>query len=236
MRTRRMVAATLVVATLGVATFTWAAGRGGGGVDPSSFAHPKANPYFPLVPGTVSIYRGSEDRVKLHERLTVTHRTKRIVGVQTVVIRDVLRTHGRLVEATTDWYQADDQGNVWYFGEDTATYKPDGTIESREGTWLAGRNGATAGIIMPANPVPTDAYRQEFYPGHAEDQAWIVQRGLHVTIPLRTVDHVVRSYEWTRLEPGVISMKLYGPHLGIIRERDIAGGNESLDLVKILRP
>ena len=46
---------------------------------------------------------------------------------------------------------------------------------------------------------------------------------------------VVRSYEWTRLEPNVVSLKLYAPHLGIVQERDVAGGEESLQLVAVHR-
>jgi hypothetical protein len=31
-------------------------------------------------------------------------------------------------------------------------------------------------------------------------------------------------------------MKLYAPHLGIVRERDVAGGDELLELTKVIRP
>src|SRR5207247_10875841 len=76
-------------------------------------------------------------------------------------------------------------------------------------------------------------YRQEFLRGHAEDQAWIVQRFAHVTVPYRHLDHVVRSFEWTRLEPHVLSMKLYARGLGIVFERDVAGGTELFRLVSV---
>jgi hypothetical protein len=215
---------------------TGGSGVASGGVDPSRFTHPKTNPYFPLVPGTILHYRGSEDGERLHERLSITHTTRMIAGVETVVIRDVLHSQGRLAEATTDWYQADNDGNVWYFGENTATYDAHGDVESREGTWRAGVHGAVAGIIMPANPGPTDAYRQEFLRGHAEDQAWIVQRGARVRVPIGNLDQVVRSFEWTRLEPNVVSLKFYAPHVGIVLERDVAGGNELVKLVSVRRP
>ena len=51
--------------------------------------------------------------------------------------------------------------------------------------------------------------------------------------PYGRLDNVVRSYEWTRLEPNVVSLKLYAPHLGIVEERDVAGGEESLKLVAV---
>jgi hypothetical protein len=109
-------------------------------------------------------------------------------------------------------------------------------VRSREGSWQAGVDGAVAGTIMPADPHPTDAYRQEFYRSHAEDQAWIVQRGLRVRVPYRRLRHVVRSFEWTRLESDVISMKVYAPGFGIVKEQDVAGGNERFVLVGVSRP
>lgn len=193
----------------------------------AGFGHPRANAYFPLRPGTVTTLRGSDGGVSLRERVVVTHRTRMIQGVRTRVVRDVLRqSDGTLRENTTDWYAGDDTGRVWYFGEATATYDASGHLESREGTWRAGVHGARAGIVMPAHPGPTDAFRQEFYAHHAEDQAWIVSRTSRVHVPLGTFTHVLRSFEWSRLEPGVMSVKLYARGVGIITEHDIAGGNE----------
>jgi hypothetical protein len=200
----------------------------------ATFDHPRPNAYFPLRPGAVTTLRGSADGERFRERVHVTRRTKTILGVTTTVVTDVThRADGTLAEKTTDWYAGDDAGNVWYFGEKTATYDQAGRLESREGTWQAGRHGARAGIIMPVDPGPTDAYRQEYRPGHAEDQAWIVGRRGHVTLPAGSYRRVVRSYEWTRLEPNVVSMKLYAPGVGIVAERDVAGGDEQFELVSI---
>lgn len=204
------------------------------GPNPANFNNPQQNPYFPVKPGTVSRYRGTDGGTHYHEKLTVTHKTKMIQGVRTTVILDVSRrTDGSLAEKTHDWYADDNDGNVWYFGERTATYDRQGNVDSREGSWQSGVQGAVAGIIMPADPRPTDAYRQEFDRGHAEDQAWIVQRGVKATVPYGQVDHAVRSFEWTRLERDVLSMKLYAPGLGIVLEKDVAGGNERFELVSV---
>lgn len=100
---------------------------------------------------------------------------------------------------------------------------------------MAGRDGAKAGLIMPANPRPTQAYRQETYRGHAEDEAWIVDRHARARTPLRTFRHAARSYEWTRLEPGTTSMKLYAKGIGIVKERNVAGGSEDLAIVSVRR-
>jgi hypothetical protein len=179
-------------------------------------------------------YRGSDEGQQFRERVTITHRKKTIQGVRTTVVRDVLRrADGSLAEKTRDWYAADNNGNVWYFGEQTATYDEQGNVDSREGSWLAGRHGAVAGLIMPAHPRPTDAYRQEYYKGHAEDQAWIVQAHAIVNLPYGRFHDVVRSFEWTRLEKAVVSLKLYAPGIGIVHEQDLSGGSEVFDLVSV---
>ena len=205
-------------------------------IDPSDFSDPQQNPYFPLEPGTVSRYGGVEDGERFRERIVVTDRTKQILGVDTIVVVDVLRVDGRLAERTEDWYQADDAGSVWYFGEDTAEYDRHGDVISTSGSWEAGVDGARAGIIMPADPRPSDAYFQEFYRGEAEDQAWVVHRRETVRVPYGRVTDVIRTYEWSRLEPAVLVMKQYGPGLGIVRERIVAGGAERLELIAVRTP
>src|SRR3954452_24924310 len=186
-KTRRAAASSVVIGGVLVAGLAAAShdapARAATNPNPSNFTTPKANAYFPLTPGLVLRYRGSDGPERFRERLCLTPRTKTILGVRTRVIRDVLRRgDGTIAEATWDWYADDNAGNVWYFGENTATYRPNGTVESREGSWQAGVSGAGAGLIMPANPHATQAYRQEFWRGHAEDQAWIVQNDTTVKV------------------------------------------------------
>ena len=159
--------------------------------------------------------------------MRITARTRTIAGVETTVVRDVVRRpDGSLAEATDDWYAADQDGNVWYFGEDTATYDEGGHLEDRDGSWEAGVDGAVAGIIMPADPRPSQAAYMEFAKGEAEDQAWVVQRLPSVQTPGGRQEHIVRTLEWSRLEPDVVSMKFYARGLGIVEEKDIAAGDE----------
>jgi hypothetical protein len=239
MRRSRLVAGAAVTAVAaGLLTTSMMGGTDAAApVSSEAFDHPRPNAYYPLVPGTVSRLRGTEDGERLRETVTVTHRHKTIQGVRTTVVRDVLRREdGTLAERTHDWYAADNRGNVWYFGEATATYDARGRLESREGSWQAGVAGGRRGIVMPASPRPTDAFRQEYDAGNAEDQAWIVQRGFTVKVPYGTRHHALRSFEWTRLEPVVLSEKVYAPGLGIVRERDVAGGNETFALVSVTPP
>ena len=60
-----------------------------------------------------------------------------------------------------------------------------------------------------------------------------VQRSAHVSVPHRHLDHVVCSFEWTRLEANVLSLKFYARGLGIVLERDVAGGTEIFRLVSV---
>ena len=234
MRTK-LIAAITGIAAIAATVVVLVGGSASAGIDPADFNAPVNNPYFPLKPGTVFVYKGSEDGQRLVEHLRVTHKHRMIAGVSTTVVSDILYANGHLNEKTTDWYANDNAGNTWYFGERTATYKPSGAVQSRDGSWRAGIDSGVAGLIMPANPHPTDAYRQEFLKGHAEDQAWIVADHGTLRVPYGKVHDVVRSYEWTRLEPGVVSLKLYAPHLGIVAERDVAGGNEDMELVAVHR-
>jgi hypothetical protein len=245
MRNSNRIALAAVTATLAGAALLTGQAAGAGTTAPrqgehrpaaAGFAHPAANPWFPLRPGTVTRLRGHDGAERLTERVVVTSRHRTVQGVRTRVVADVLRrVDGSLAERTHDFYAADHRGTVWYFGERTATYDRQGHVESHEGTWLAGRDGAVAGIVMPAHPRVTDAVRQELLRGHAEDQAWIVQRGLSTTVPYGRVHHALRAFEWTRLEPGVVSMKVYARGLGTVRERDLAGGRESFALVSVRR-
>jgi hypothetical protein len=201
--------------------------------DPAAFTHPVDNPWFPLTPGLVTRLRGVDDGEHLGEVVKVTGRTRTILGVRATVVRDVVRrTDGSLAEKTHDWYAADDAGNVWYLGEDTATYDAHGHVESREGSWQAGRRGAEPGVLVPADAGSTSsATRPEFDKGRAEDQSWFVQHLGQARSHGRRFHDVVRSFEWSRLEPRVISQKLYAAGLGIIAEHDVAGGEETFWLV-----
>jgi hypothetical protein len=203
-------------------------------VDPGNFVRHVTNPYFPLKPGTRLVYRGAEEGQSQVDRVFVTHKTKTILGVRTTVVRDVVSHKGHVLERTFDWYAQDKRGNVWYFGENTRSFE-NGHV-SREGSWKAGRDGAQAGIIMKAHPHVPVAYRQEYYKGHAEDQAWVVRRGGKVHVRYGTFRHKLVTFEWTRLEPGILAKKVYAPGIGIALERSMSGPSETSELVRVRRP
>src|SRR5438105_14919843 len=93
------------------------------------------NPWYPLRPGSVYVYRGVKDGQPSREVMTVTHRTTTIEGAPCVVIFDLLYLRGRLEERTTDFYTQDAKGNVWYFGEKTAELDAKGQVKNTSGSW-----------------------------------------------------------------------------------------------------
>ena len=64
----------------------------------------------------------------------------------------------------------------------------------------------------------------------------MVQRGISLQVPYRSVDHGLRTFEWRRLEPDVMVAKIFAPGLGIVYEYTVSGGTETLELVRIRQP
>jgi hypothetical protein len=183
------------------------------------------NPWFPLRPGTTLTYTGAKDGEPARDVFRVTHRVATIAGARCAVIDDRLYLRGKLRERTTDWYSQDARGNVWYFGENTAELDERGRVVSIEGTWQAGKNGARAGIFMPARPRVGQSFAQENAQGVAEDHFRIVAVG-------RTR---LETREWTPLEPGVLDRKVYARGIGTEVEQTVKGGDEHLTLAVVRR-
>jgi hypothetical protein len=192
------------------------------------------NPYYPLEPGTTFIYSGSKDGKRAVDLFTVTHETKTILGIPAVVVHDRLLLDGIPAENTQDWFAQDRAGNVWYLGEATQRLDAHGRVTSTEGSWQAGVDGARAGIFMPGNPRVGDAYHQELSRGHAEDRFSITSLSARTAVPYGVYDNALRTSDTTPLERGMVGNKYFVAHVGNVRENDVHGGDEYLDLVAVL--
>jgi hypothetical protein len=199
-------------------------------INPANFVEGITNPFFPLVPGTTFIYRGGNEVVTV----TVTHRTKMILGVKCIVVRDVVEVGGEVVEDTEDFFAQDVQGNVWYFGEIVQDFE-NGELVSIAGSFKAGVNGAKPGIIMKANPQVGEVYRQEFLLNEAEDLAEVVSRTGSATVPAATCNNdCLVTKEFSPLAPGVTEDKYYARGVGFILVVDPVSGTR-VELVQIIR-
>ena len=183
-------------------------------IDPTRFSSVVDNPFMPWLPATRWVYeeRTSDGEVEIIT-VEVLDETRVAMGVETIVVHDTVETDdGELVEDTFDWYAQDDDGNVWYFGEDTKAYE-DGAI-SEAGAWEAGVDGALPGIVMPATPAVSETgYRQEYLSGEAEDMGQIIDTGSGFVV----------TRDWTPLEPDVIEQKTYVTGVGFVYEWKVSG-------------
>ncbi len=202
--------------------------------DPGDFVPGVDNRYFALRPGTRFIYVGTEDGKAERVITDVTHLEKTILGVKVVTVLDRVFLAGELKEKTFDWYAQDEDGNVWYFGEDTKAYEH-GKVVSTAGSFEAGKNGARAGIIMLAHPHVGDSYRQEFARGVAEDKARVVSLSTDVSVPYGRFHNCLKIAETTPLEPGAKGIKLHCRGVGLVKEDDVSGGTAHIALTKVIR-
>jgi hypothetical protein len=198
------------------------------------FVRSVTNPWFPLKPGTTFVYTGEKDGQKGRDVVRVTSRARTIRGAPCTAVDDRLYLKGRLAERTTDWYAQDAAGNVWYFGEATAELSRAGKVTSREGSWLAGVDGAEPGIFMTAHPSIGQSHRQEYYKGHAEDHFTVLSLSASVVGPYTASSRALLTKEWSPLEPGTLDHKLYVRGVGLVREETIKGGDERWELSDVL--
>jgi hypothetical protein len=230
------VLAATVVAVAAASPGAAAAGqpdRDGSRPDPSEFTLDIDNPYFPLPPGRVAIYSGSEEDKAALEIFEVTRETKQILGVPCRVVHDRVYVEGKLAEDTWDWYAQDRAGTVWYFGEATKTLDRAGHVISTEGSFEAGVDGARQGIFMPAHPVVGATYQQEYYKGHAEDRFKVTDMSASVTVPAASSENAMLTSEWTPLEPDVRGAKEYVRGVGTVHEFDTKGSSDHYELMAV---
>jgi hypothetical protein len=197
-------------------------------IDSANFVDVIDNPYWPLTPGTSYAFESADEQTKI----VVTSERRTVMGVSTVVVSDKVFADGKLSEDTSDWYAQDRAGNVWYFGEATLSYE-ETPAGDPTGSWEAGVDGAQPGVVMLADPLAGDIYRQEFYAGAAEDLALVRHIEPSLKVPAGSYDNVLVTEEWSPLEPDVIELKYYAKGIGVVEERQIFGGTELVRLTKV---
>jgi hypothetical protein len=202
-------------------------------IDPDGFVSGVGidNQYMPLYPGDTFVYEGNTGEGLEHIEVEVTDEKKEIMGVQCLVVLDTVTIDGEVAEVTHDWYAQDKEGNVWYFGEDSGEYE-EGKLVGTQGSWEAGVDGAQPGIVMQAQPVVGEEYRQEYYEGEAEDMAEVMSLDETETVAAGSYTGCLKTREWTPLEPGVVEFKYYAPGIGLILETAGESETQRIELVE----
>ncbi len=199
-------------------------------IDPANFGAVVDNPLFPLVVGTKFHYTEGDANVDIE----VLDMPKTIAGVTVTTVHDVYSLQGEVLEDTLDWYAQDNDGTVWYFGEDTKELSG-GMVVSTEGSWETGVDGGKPGMIVPANPTVGMKYRQEYYACHAEDMGEILELDASVTVTAGDYTGCLKTRDTTPLEPDVVEEKYYCPGVGNVLSVDLET-MEREELVSIEMP
>ena len=215
-----------VAAAILAPSITSAGGNGGGGsgkLDPNDFSTTIDNPLFPLSNLETKIFEGQETDPDTGEIVsaslisTVLPRSARVAGIDVLVLEESAYEDGELIERALDFFAQHKDGTVYYFGEKVDNYV-DGKVADHDGSWLAGKDGAAPGIIMPAHPAVGQFFNQENAPGVAEDQAEIKALNQSVSTPAGNFTGCVKTEDTSPLDPGIVDFKWYCPGIGLVRD------------------
>lgn len=181
------------------------------------------NKWFPLQPGMQWTYEGftREENTLVPHRVvqTVTDLTKVVNGVRAVVVWDVDYKDSELQESEIVFFAQDKDGNVWQLGELVEIYEEGDLVGAH--AWIAGLEGASAGIMMMADPRPgTPSYSQGYAPPpiNWSDRAKVDQVGQKTCVPVGCYkDVLVIAESSTKEGPDAQQLKYYAPGVGYIR-------------------
>lgn len=202
---------------------------------PDNFVNPlqigntvAANTFMPLLKGFTRIYAAGDETITV----TVTGETIEVQGVTCIVVRDTVEIDGVLIEDTDDWFAQDVEGNVWYFGEISRNFE-DGLLSDLDGSWMAGKDGAKAGIVMEAAPQVGDIYRQEWLLAEAEDMGEVLSTVATESTPAAACNGTcLQTHDFTPVEPDVSEYKFYAPGIGEIVAYDVEEPDEREELIE----
>lgn len=194
-----------------------------------SFVTRGANAFFRLVPGLKWTLEGEEDGEEIVATVEVLDETRMVDGVRTRVVVESETVGGEILEISRNFFaECSQTGSVFYFGEEVDIYE-DGEVVSHAGAWLAGTNGARAGIIMPGEVLAGSRYYQEVAPGVALDRAEHAATGVTMETEVGELEGCVVVRETTPLDPRSVSTKVYCPGVGLVRD-------DILDLTEVEEP
>lgn len=175
------------------------------------------NPYFVLEPGFQLVLQNEEEKLTI----TVLDETKNVNGVMTRIVEEREWSDDELIEVSRNFFAiCVKTKDVFYFGEEVDMYK-NGKVINHSGAWLAGENGAKAGLIMPGEVKVGMKYYQEIAPEAAMDRAEILNLETTLKTPAGAFSKCLKTEEGTALDPKEKETKIYAPGIGLIQDEDL---------------
>jgi hypothetical protein len=206
-----------------------------GSTEAPRFTHPTeiTNPFYPVSLIGQSISLGKEGGEPYRTEVTLLPDTKMISWdgqqVEAGVSQYVAYADGKLAEVAYDYFAQADDGSVYYLGEDVSNYE-DGKVINHEGSWLAGKDGAPAALIMPAHPAVGQVFNPENHPGLAYETDEVLSLTEKTTTPDGPTDQGLLIKEI--LMDGSIEYKVDVANFGIVESR---AEDEQVNLVLLNR-
>ena len=211
--------------------------------DADNFDNPTVidNEWLPMPPGRQLVLEGSTEEINgtiVPHRITwtVTDLIKEINGIETVVAWILDYSGDELVETEIAFYAQDNEGNVWYFGEYPEEWEAGEYVHAKP--WIAGLEGALAGIKMSADPQPdTPSYAQGWGPAVGwSDRGQVFKVGQESCVAFDCFEDVLMIDEFSLDEPGAIQVKSYAPGVGNVQVgwRGDDPNRETLELVEFV--
>lgn len=188
------------------------------------FSHPKeiTNPYLPLASLKQDILEGTEKGHPLRVERTVKPGSKifSINGqeVEALIMEDREFINGQIEEVALDYFAQDDDGTVYYLGEDVDNYK-DGKVVAHEGAWLYGKDTKKLGVIMPAHPRVGQKFSPEDVGKVTKENDVVVSLSEKASVPAGKFENCMKIKETN--SDGESEEKLYAPGIGAIKEEDL---------------
>jgi hypothetical protein len=202
--------------------------------DPADFSGDPTNRWFPLTPGTTWTYR--LDAVTSTSTVTaqVLAQTRVIAGVTTTGVRWRVRYRGAEHTAVTRWYAVDVSGNVWWFGQQVASDDPALDSLARH-SFEAGRDGAEAGLLVPARPRDGDGFFNAQQPRVVARRSTVLSVRGTVATSAQTFHGTLVTRDRSTLEPVHSVQTFFAQGIGLVAQQDTTSTSTTLTLVRVRR-
>ncbi|WP_299431579.1 hypothetical protein [uncultured Meiothermus sp.] len=169
--------------------------------------------YFVLMPGYQVVLADKSTTLSF----TVLNQTKTVGRIVTRVVEEKEVSDGKVIEVARNFYAIDTAtGDVFHFGEEVDAYE-NGKIVSHEGSWLAYKNGARPGLLMPGNPRVGMKYYQEIVPGVVMDRAEVLSLSKTVRTPAGEFRNCLQTEGTSKLDPNAVEFRIFAPGVGLVQ-------------------